>query len=196
MKRRLIITIVLSLLLGLLVIVFRQNWINELILVPLSFLLWIGELLYRSFDQQILWVSLLILLVIISWTSLKIRRTNLRPSHAEGERHPHRIERWSKRLKDLHRGTYMQWRLAQHIRNLVLDALAYQAGLTRKQIEERITQGAIDLPNEIQAYLLAARGFETSNAMSRRMLFTSVPQPLDLPPEEIAEFIESYLGMS
>ncbi len=196
MKRRLIITIALSLLLGVLVIVFRQNWINELILVPLSFLLWIGELLYRSFDQQILWISLIILLVIISWTSLKIRRTNLRPSRAAGELHPHRIERWSKRLNDLHRGTYMQWRLAQHISNLVLDALAYQAGLTRKQIEERISQGTIDLPEEIQAYLLAARGFETSNAMSRRMLITSVPQPLDLPPEEIAEFIESYLGMS
>ncbi len=193
MKRPILITLLLSLNLGIMVIVFRQDLIRELVLLPISYLVWIGGLIYRSIDQQVVWTSLIILVVIISWASLKLRRSILSPSRDQGARFSHRIERWSKRLTDVQRGTYMQWRLAQHLSNLAVETLAYRAGLTRTQMDERITQGDINLPDEIQAYLLAARGFEVSNSMSRRMLFSSVPQPLDLPPEKLAEFIESYL---
>lgn len=195
MRKRIILSMTLGLVLGSLVIKFWQELIRELILLPFSYLVYFGGLIYRSFDQQALWTTLVILVLIIAWLSLRLRQDLSRTASDVKDQIPPRIAIWGKRLKDVHRGTYMQWRLAQHMSELVLDAVAYRAGYTREQIGEKIIEIEFDLPKEIQAYLQAARGFQASTAMSRRTLFSSVPQPLDLPPDAIAEFIENYLGM-
>ena len=195
MRKRIILSMTLGLVLGSLVIKFWQELIRELILLPFSYLVYFGGLIYRSFDQQALWTTLVILVLIIAWLSLRLRQDLSRTASDVKDQIPPRIAIWGKRLKDVHRGTYMQWRLAQHMSNLILDALNYRTGLTREPIDKNISAAAFDLPDEIQAYLVAAHGFKVSNSMSRRMIFSSVPQPLDIPPEEIAEFIENYLGM-
>lgn len=195
MKNRLLISFGISFVLALLMINVWGDLVRELILLPISYLIWIGGLLYRSFDQRALWTSLIIIIVLISWASLKLKRSADKPENKNLDLFLNRIEIWSKRLKDVHRGTYMQWRLAQHLSGLVLDSLAYRAGLTREQIDQKILSGTLNIPDDIQAYLLAARGFEVADSMSGRKFFSSVPRPLDLPPERIAEFIENYLAV-
>ncbi len=195
MNKRLLISIGISIVLGFLLINIWGDLVRELILLPISYLIWIGGLLYRSFDQRALWTSLIIIIVIISWASLKLKQAIVKPENETQAQLPHRIEIWSKRLGDVHRGTYMQWRLAQHLSNLILDSLTYRSGLTRQQIDKKILAGTLELPADIQAYLIAARGFELAGSMSGRKFFSSVPQPLDLSPERIAEFIENYLAV-
>ena len=193
MRNRFLITLGISVGVGFILINIWGDIVRELILVPVSYLIWIGGLLYRSFDQRALWTSLIIIIVIVSWASLKLKRSASLPDSRNPDILPHRIEIWSKRLKDVHRGTYMKWRLSQHMSNLVLDSIAYRAGFTRDQIDKNILKGSLELPEDIQAYLLAARGFEVADSMSGRNIYSSVPKPMDLPPERIAEFIENYL---
>lgn len=193
MRIRFLTSLAISIVVGFILISVWGDIVRELILVPISYLLWIVGLLYRSFDQRALWTSLIIIVALVSWASLKVRRSAVQLDSKKPDVLPHRIEIWSKRLKDVHRGTYMKWRLSQHMSNLVLDSIAFRSGLTREQIEEKVLNNSLELPSEIQAYLLAARGFEIADSMSGRKFFSSVPKPMDLPPERIAEFIEQFL---
>jgi len=195
MKRRVLLSISMGLGIGLLVIIFQKELIRELILLPFSYLIYIGVLVYRSFDQQALWTSLVIVVVVLGWLSLKIRNSFSDLIIESNDELPLRIQVWKKRLEDVDRGRYLQWRFAQHMSSLVLNAISYRVGTSRDQVDEKIAEREIDLPEEIQDYLEAAHGFQVSTAMTKRKQFLAVPQPLDLSPEAIAEFLEEYLGM-
>lgn len=194
MKHRLTWGIAFSFILGLLITIFWQELIRELILVPLTYLIWLGRLIYRSFDQQALWTSLLILVITLAWLSLRLK-PGVSKGHVDAETDfPQRVLLWRRRLDEADRGTYMKWRLAQHLSELVVDALIYRTGQTRQQIDQELDMNFADLPDELVRYMRAARGFETNATMSRRLFSPRVPQPLDLPPETILRFLEEYLG--
>jgi hypothetical protein len=86
----------------------------------------------------------------------------------------------------------LQWRLTRHLHDLLLDAIICRTGLPREQIMQRRNQADLDLPVEIQAYLIAGH---QSEAVPRQFLDDQSPQALSLPPDEIADFIEDYLDM-
>lgn len=195
MKRRFFLAIAISAIVGFMAILLWPEFIREIVLIPVSYLLWIVGLLYRSFDQQIWWTALIILTVILAWTSLEIKPGVSRSGdNIEGDI-PNRVQRWRKRLDEADRGTYMQWRLAQHLSNLVYDALSFRTGLERQQIEQNIEIFRDNLPDELVAYLRAARGFETDKSISRRIFSSQTPQPLDLPPEAVSAFLEEFLEL-
>ncbi len=194
MRKRILASISLGFFLGILVILFWRELIRELILLPFSYLVWISGLLYRSFDQQTLWIALLIFVTILAWLSLKLRYSFSRMSDDFDDDLPNRVQVWSKRLGDIDRGAYLQWRLAQHISHLLLEAISCRAGLSPDQVADKIADAEFELPEQVRAYLVAARGFQSPNSMSRGMFSSTVPQPLDCPPEEMTAFIESYIG--
>jgi hypothetical protein len=195
MRKNVSRAVALSLVLGFLAITFWQELVHELIFLPVSYLAWLGDLVYRSFDQQALWAAMLIVLLMLALISLRLKPSLTHPMTKPAPEPPQRVRRWVKRLDEAQRGTYMQWRLAQHIYALVLDSLAYRSGLSPEQVEGNFDAYTDDLPAEISAYLRAARGFETSSSMSRRLFSASIPQPLDLPPENILAFLEEYLEL-
>jgi hypothetical protein len=193
MRINLVRAIVLALVLGLLAITFWQELVHDLIFLPVSYLAWLGGLVYRSFDQQALWTAMLIVVLMLALISLRLKPGRISPTTKPDADPSQRVRLWIKRLDEAQRGTYMQWRLAQHIYALVLDALAYRSGLSPEQVEGNLDVFSADLPVEMSAYLQAARGFETSSSMSRRLFSAPIPQPLDLPPEAILAFLEEYL---
>ncbi len=195
MRRVLLVALAIGLVLSFAAILFWQDLIHELILVPISYLLWLVGLLYHSFDQQIWWTTLLIMLAIIAWTSLRLK-PKLSRSKVEFENEmPHRVRKWRKRLKAADQGTYMKWRLAQHLSVLVIEAMSYRSGLPPQQIEKKIEMKEIDLPDDLVNYLRAARGFETASTMSRRWYSKRKTLPLDISPDTILIFLEEYLGI-
>lgn len=107
MKRRFFLAIAISAIVGFMAILLWPEFIREIVLIPVSYLLWIVGLLYRSFDQQIWWTALIILTVILAWTSLEIKPGVSRSGdNIEGDI-PNRVQRWRKRLDEADRGTYM-----------------------------------------------------------------------------------------
>lgn len=195
MRRIFFLAIAAGLILGLIAVFLWNELIQELILVPMTYVVWLGGLLYRSFDQKIWWSTLLILVLILALTSLRLKpRVQWQKPRFKKEI-PHRVELWRKRLEEADRGTYMKWRLAQHLSRLFVEAISYRSGLTPKQIEQHIQKRTIDLPEEMSAYLQAARGFGAASSMSHRWNSARIPHPLEISPELILEFLEDYLGL-
>ena len=194
MKSNWVWAAVLALVLGLLAITFWGELVRELVFLPVSYLVWLAGLVYRSFDQQALWTAMLIVVLILALISLRLKPELMHQMSSPAAEPPHRVRLWAKRLKEAQRGTYMRWRLAQHIKALALDAVAYRSGLSSEQVEKEIHAHTGDLPAELVDYLQAARGFETGSSMSRRST-SSIPQPLNLPPEAILDFLEGYLDL-
>ncbi len=193
MSRRLLTAASIAFVLGALAILFWPQLIGELILVPFSYLSWLGGLLYRSFDQQVLWVSFIILALILAFLSLKLRRSPLLLTSDQPEPIPPRVRVWQQRLDDAERGKYMQWRFAQYLSDLIIETLAYRAGESVAKIHTRLENDELALPPEIKAYLKAARGFELNAVMSQRIFSSSQSGPLDLPHAALVAFLEELL---
>ncbi len=191
MKNRLSWVLGASVIISLLAILLWPQLIQELLVIPLTYLLSVGALLYRSLDQRTLWVTLMIVAAILFWASLKVRRVPSPKNMPETIQYATRIALWRRRLDDIHRGTYMRWRFAQRLTHLMRAALAYRAGLP----DEYVLYEDFDIPAEIVEYLQAANQYQAASPLASRLFSPAIPQPLNLPPEKIADYIEQLLGM-
>lgn len=195
MNRRLIFALGVSIALVFLGIFFGQDLIRELILMPLSYLIWVSGLVYRSIDQKILWSSMLILAVIIALLSLRIKTGFSRRYHPVEVENQNRVKVWRRRLLDVEQGGYLKWRLAQHLSHLILEALAFRTGQTPKQVFKSLTQNDHGLSQEMRAYLSAAQNHQLERKISHPLTRSQGSKALDLPPEEVITFLEEYLGL-
>lgn len=171
-----------------------RETLDAALVAPLLYLFWLSRLLLLSLPQVFLWGLFLIVAAMISVRLLwqprpPAERTSPRPVTPTG-----RVEAWLKLIGQAKEEPYYRWQLAQRLRHLILDALAHDLRLTRRQVRQRLTDNQLDLPPDIQAYLQASRSSFGHFTPQKRRFFnlkrTTPPSPLDLPPEKIAQFIE------
>lgn len=169
--------------------------VNQLIVLPLAYLLYALELLYLSLPQMIWWIIIVALALIILGGSLLIEIKL--PGRAMK---PERIERGSvetlaSAIKKSRRGTYFKWLVANF-----LGRLAYQIIVQREHGRARSVFAPLDAEGwdpspEVRAYL--EKGFHGSfTELPPRRLFSLTPVErtvLDHDPAEVIEFLESNL---
>lgn len=192
MKKQFFLSVLLGLIAAIIVIVYGQEFVQEWVVLPLSYLSWFGKLIYRSFDQRVLWVSLVIVVILLAGLSLNRGHQHADEADDFGSSFLQRIQVWRQRLQAADRGAYLQWRLSRYLHDLLLEAIIYRTGFPREQILQGSNQAGLDLPEEILAYLIAG---QQSESAPRQFLDAQPPQALNLDPDEIADFIEDYLDM-
>ena len=157
-RRILALLLVILLPLTLLVMFLLRDIVREGILVPLSYVLWLGGILIRSTPQAIYWVIALLIGLIIAVRSLYATRKELEEPIPGEILSPHRqrVAFWTVQVK-LAREGYARVRFADFFSKLALEVLAFREQASPIETEARIKKGEISIPAEIMTYLQASR---------------------------------------
>jgi hypothetical protein len=193
MRRRIFPLALILILAGLLTLVL-QEYTRHLIM-PFLFIVWVGQLLFETIPQVIIWGLFVAIALLIAGRSL-LKRSALPPMAPRSQPPPEgRIESWARLIEQSKKETYYRWQLAQPLQELAIDILAHRQRSTPRQIKQQLVANSLlDLPPEIQAYLRASMT-SFSHLLTDRSRFRpgSAPSPLDLALEEIVQLLEDQL---
>jgi hypothetical protein len=170
---------------------------QEAVVVPIWYVIWIGQLLFHAIPQSLLWALLFAIALVVAVRSLL--------KHPQFEEKPEIEPIYTGQVRVLLRWIqhheerdYFKQRLAQHLGRLTLETLAHQRRLTLGEIRWHL--GSLDAPPEIQAYLEAGltpmppRPDGLLSRLLHGLGLRRVTSPLDLDPEIVVQFAERQLG--
>lgn len=171
---------------------FAQDFVDRVIILPVLYFVWVGQQLFYSVPQEIIWGFFLLVGVFVAWFSLRSRSRNSKKVYFTATAQPGRIEDWHKLIRRADQEIYYKWQLAQRLRKLTFGALAHDQRLTTKAIRRRLINANLGFPPEIQAYFQASLASFGNFPTARRPVFwlPKKKTPLDLEPEKIAQFLE------
>jgi hypothetical protein len=173
--RRLAIFMALFLLLSVAFLFWASDIIRELVVMPVSYIIWAVGVLVDYTPQIFFWIVLLFIAFQIAYRSLTRKRKAKQPIQtntsdaANGLETKGRVAYWATRVDFLRsrRGEYFARSFHNTLGKLLLDMLAYRYRLPPKQIEEWLKEGAPGLPEDIRDYALES----LRPAEGRRMSF-------------------------
>jgi hypothetical protein len=177
------------------------DFVRGVIVVPLTYLLWLGGLILNSIPQELYLIGLIIVAGIIALNTLnKLQR---KPASSRftttGTGDASRYRLWLRLCAAAPASEYARLELARETRKLVVSVLAYQDGLTQPAVEQKIVSGALPVPDTVGRLFRERDLMSTPQPAPRfwqRLLRKADRQPdplLDQSLEEIVQFIEDRL---
>jgi hypothetical protein len=138
-----------------LITLFREQ-INNLLIKPL--LLLIDSILQflAIFDQNIVWVSFLIIFTMILLIALIPAGRKNDQSRFRRPVQPSRLTQWRRYIDDFSKGNYLKWRFGQRMSSLVLRAVALKYNLPDTNLIEQLNRAEVELPKYLYDYMLIA----------------------------------------
>ncbi len=166
-----------------------EGFVREVIVLPLFYIVWIGQLLFESIPQFILWALLVALAAVLAARSLWSPLVIPRREGQEGNRAGH-VGEWAGLLDQAKRDDLSRWRMAQRLGQVAVEVIADRERLTTRETRRRIERGSLEVPPEIRSYLQARM------RTSRRRLvpLTGARGQLALPPEYVVQFLEQAIS--
>lgn len=221
--RRVIIIAAVVLAIGIALLFWARDVIREVVVLPLSYLFWVISLFIRSTPQLFFWISALVIAFLIAYRGLAGRRKVLLEMPLAGgisEVPDHhlvtgRVIYWRGKvhLMNAGRGSYFQNSFHLSITRLLLDQLAHRYRLPVDEVEPRLKDGSLNVPEEVRSYVLsslsrpenASRGFFASlwrSLMDRIRVWmsgwTKTPKESQVDPRfaRILQYMEEELEVS
>jgi hypothetical protein len=189
---RILLPVSLSLLVAFIILFLNPDFGQQYVLEPLLYAYLFTKSLVASLNQRYLWYSYLALLVVSAWTSLAFKKRAARRKKTAHQQEKRPVENWLGQINELEDGPYFQWRFAHHIRDLLIQTLAYKHGLSAIQVEEELETGLFDLPDAAIPYLKEA-GKRFPTPTPRGFLSTNRNEILDIDPAHALSWIEQIL---
>jgi hypothetical protein len=190
-------------------IVTLLNWtfVRDTIVVPIYYFLWISDLTLKSIPQQAyLALLMLISLIIGANTLMGMRARHLTRSLEETQyQSDSRYSYWRKLCSNSNSSPFARDGFAWEARKLILSIFAYQNEIETAEVEARIRNGTLLVPDsilkliqqkKIQESKLPSQNTENTLLRLRRWLFKVEHQQnpqIDGPVAEIVDFIEHLL---
>lgn len=139
----------------LILIVGLRNFVREAIAIPISYIVYVGGILFSTFPQSLFLGLLVLVILYIGLRSLIPEKTDF------GEPPPYelhyparaRVTFWALQVRMLRGSNYARNRFSQFLSKLTLEVLAHQQQLTTRQVESEIEVGALEIPPEVKLYL-------------------------------------------
>jgi hypothetical protein len=169
--------------------------VYAMIVLPLSYLLWLLKLLYLALPGLIWWSVLALAVLYILITSLLpgirfARRVKppLRPARGSVES----LAGWMDRSG---RGTYFRWLVANRLGRIAHRILEDRSRGNRRSYFDPLTAPDWKPSSGVQSYLEAGlQGSFTDYPRTNTLLSTPVPSPLDHEVREVIEYLETQVG--
>ena len=185
----------LILLFAALLVIVLHGFTRKVIVVPLMYIFWVGNHIFQSIPQSILWALFLAVAILISLKSfVKPQRPNAIVKDVEKE-NPGQVSLWAERFHMKN-----EWTLSRYLGKLVVTALVYNRQQSPKKIREEIESGELDTPSEIQTCLkLGVKSIpESSNRSFLGYFFRprsrrKTALTLQFEPEKVVKFLENRL---
>jgi hypothetical protein len=168
--------------------------IYESIVVPVAFIMWNFNLLYRSFSQGVWWAAIFVIVLFMLLFSLIPRPKFRRQLEAKRKPPVGQVEDLATSLGKAERGIYFKWLIANR-----LGKLAYQILLQRESGRPRSVFAPLvgmdwEPRKELQTYLeTGLHGSFADYPQVKRAFGTPQKTPLDLDVAEAVEFLESQV---
>jgi hypothetical protein len=172
---------------------------QEAIAVPIWYVIWVGQLLFRAIPQPLLWALFLAIALVVAVRSL-LKRPPFKGESKVEPFHTGQVQVLLRWIQYQEKADYFKRRLAQHLGKLTLETLAHQRRLTLREIRQHL--GGLDAPPEVRAYLQAGLTPTPSRPISlfSRLLYIlrwrRAASPLDLDSEIVVQFVERQLGIT
>lgn len=163
---------------------------------PLLYGLWILRLALASIPQGAFWAVLLLAGFLLALRILLRRggrRENVQASH--GLR-PEGVRVWADFLAKSRERGYFRWRLAKGLNPLILEALAARENQQVHQVERRVEEGEVDLPQHFRDYLDAGASTKSYRQYLESRLDRGRSSPVDIDPARVVRYLEDALDLS
>jgi hypothetical protein len=147
-----LVAVGLVLLLTVLLVLALRDVVREVIVIPLLYVLWMGQLLLRSVPQALFWFAFVIVAFFLALGSLVRGKSPPPEPHPVGRRFSGQVSAWAKRVRLMAAGGYTGWYFGQHVEKLIVTVLAYRERLSTGETRRRIKAGDLEVPPEVQAY--------------------------------------------
>lgn len=175
-----------------------RDVVREGVLIPLLYVVWFGSLAFNAVPQVFFWAILLIVVLVLAVTSLVRRKQPVQGEHRVNPGNPGQVHVWARRIHLMERGDFSRWYVAQHLRRLILDVLAYHERLDFEQVKRYLRTGDLEVSLEVGVCLQV--GLAPEYSKSRGILFRlwrrlrpSTQASPDLDLESVVQFLEDRL---
>lgn len=177
-----------------------QDFVRDVIVIPLLFIIWFAKLLLKSISQSNLWAIFLLFPLVFFVKSLKRLSTPSKtmdktPGDVTGT-----VTIWAERLRNAEKGIHYDRSLKQHLGKLFFSILAYNTGKNPEQIRRSMESEDLEAPSAIQAYVKAGDGDIPPTRFRSKLgsLFRSWTRKREVPPlktdaENVVKFLEKLL---
>jgi hypothetical protein len=190
MNRRLLVLILLA---GVLAYLLRDI-IEETLIQPLIYFFWIVRLYYEAFPQIFLWIVLIAGVILMEAASLVTDLAtqgreiiSRKPAHGPVES----MAEWMLRAP---RGLYFKWLIANRLGKLARSLVTFQARQEPKSRWEPLDGPGWEPPREVAAYLESGLNGSFADYPRPRWPFgKQSPNPLDIDPVDVIDYIESKM---
>ena len=185
-----------------------QDSLKEIVLVPLLYVVWVTELVLKSFDQRCIWLMALVVAVSLSLAfSYRSRAPEDIYMKSVSQRflESGRIRYWRRQIRIGSSVLYTSGFHRSELSRLVIETLAYREGVSAEEIKEQLNDGAITVPSEV-SYVLGLDeiqdhpdkplGFLQRTARWFNQIFAPFVAPKFLPNprlEKVVEYLESLM---
>lgn len=159
--RRLAITGGLLLVVTLILAFWMREVVNEMIVLPVSYILYVAGIFIDTTPQIFFWLAIILIAFWVAYRSLRHRTKLDAPSAGAWQDQispptSGRMRYWAVKVNLLrqYRSSYYQGGFHSALSRLLVEMLAHRYRLTNSQVEQRLRAGEIDLPPEVQEYAL------------------------------------------
>ena len=170
-----------------------RDVVNQLILVPIAYLLWLLDLVYLSMNQSVWWIAAVFVVLVIIGQSLLPENEPVRKVISFTRRERGSVENLALAMQKSKKGIYFKWLIANR-----LGKLAYQILLQREHGKPRsvfapLTSEGWEATPEVQQYLEKGLHGSFADFPNSNWNYFSPPvkTPLDHEVVEVIEFLEA-----
>ncbi len=188
------VPLIVSLLIAVVLVFIVDDFIHQVIVDPLLYVVWFITVFISSLPQQVFWGVFILIALVIAIKSMTREETTRHQAQRPIVTQRGPVATWYSRLEQAKTQEFSRWRLAQALRKVTWDTLFPDQPLNHLQPEGQRGVAASDLPPEIQAY------FEAPMPSSQRFSWLwrwrqSGPHSsaLNLNPETVVKYLENEL---
>jgi len=172
-----------------------RDSVYALVIVPVSYVLWVLRLVYHSVDQVLWWIVLLVaVLAIISRSLLPnvklVERHTLKTKPVVGQ-----VESLSLWMKKTERGTYFKWLVANRLGKIAHQILVQRMGGKPRSFFDPLTGPDWTPDPAVQSYLeTGLHGSFADYPQNKKYFSKPAITPMDHDMCEVVEYLESQVS--
>ena len=170
-----------------------RGMVYALIVLPLAYILWVLSLVYRSLDQGIWWVILIVIVLLVLIQSMLPEGKPVPRAISYKKVERGQVEMLAGSLRRVDRGIYFKWLIANRLGKLAHQILTQRAYGKPRSVFAPLVDKDWNPPQEIQIYLEKGLHGSFADYPNKRFGFYTPPDktPLDQNVNTVVEFLES-----
>lgn len=169
--------------------------VEEIVILPLQYLLWSAGIIYRSIPQFWIWLVISAIIFFILLTPFLDDLPRLPERQQKKPPEKGAVESMAESLNKADRGIYFKWSVANRLGKIMRDWIAYRERLDQRWQANDLARLAGQVSPEVYQYLDAGLNGSFADYPRPKLPFfrKKIKTPLDLDPNLVLDAIENEM---